>query len=233
MMKIIGSPLALPRVTGAVVPQVLRIGLLEQEGSECGGNVKQNKFDIILDNVFEREPEQITALIRAGFFRNVIISSEIESPLKDRLEVAVMSGGASVTVLNLIPPLPVPSLYGVKISRGGMGRAVRDICHHLSAYRTLWRTNGTVAILEWPIDTQPWLRPLDLAEIEIILDDLSIETDNSGGEAGYLINRAAHAVYAALPSYLPPAGSVTIARDGRTAGYDAKSETICVIGMER
>lgn len=222
-MNVAGNPVGLPRGMTQPVHQVVRIGM---SGDDDG------RADILIDNLGGDDPERITTLIRAGFFRLAILSSTV-SKWRDRIEVAAMSAGATTNIAAPLPSRPIPPFQGTKIMRGGIGRSVRDICTHLSAYRTLWRTNGQVAVLEWPVGGQPWLRPIDLAEIEVIMDDLGVEADNSGGEAGYLINRAAHAVMAALPSWLPPAGSVSLAREGKPLGYDAKSETICVIGTER
>lgn len=38
--------------------------------------------------------------------------------------------------------------------------------------------NGQAAVLEWPVGGQSWLRPLDLAEIETMIDEIGIEADN-------------------------------------------------------
>lgn len=222
-MKVVGNPVGLPRGMTQPVHQIVRIGMA---GHDDG------RADILIDNLIAGEPEKLSALIRAGFFRMAILSSTV-SKWRDRIDMAAMTAGAALNIVAPLPSKPIPPFSGTKIMRGGMGRSVHDICHHVSSYRTLWRTNGAVAVLEWPIGGAPWLRPIDISEIEIMLDDLGVEADNSNGEAGYLLNRAAHAVMAALPSWLPPAGSVTITRDGKPAGYDAKNETICVIGIER
>lgn len=62
-----------------------------------------------------------------------------------------------------------------------------------------------------------------------MIDQIGIEADNAAGEAGYLLNRLAHAVMAQLPSWLPPASAVDWAGPDSQPGYNARTETIFLV----
>jgi hypothetical protein len=184
--------------------------------------------DILIDRS-NGEFGKIAAIIRAGFFRSVYASSAIDKSLTDRLSVAVMAAGATMTMVDRLWNGSFPPWEGHKVRRGGLSGVAHDLCRYFSEWRTLWRTNGAAAVLEWPVGGQPWLRPLDLAEIEVMIDQIGIEADNADGEAGYLLNRLTHAVAAKLPSWLPPASAVEWTGPDSQPGYVVRLETIFLV----
>ncbi|WP_287999500.1 hypothetical protein [Acidiphilium sp.] len=184
--------------------------------------------DILIDGS-NGEFGKIASIIRTGFFRSVHVSSALDKSLTDRLSVAVMAAGATMTVVERLWQGAILPWQGHKIRRGGLSGVAHDLCRYFSEWRTLWRTNGAAAVLEWPVGGQPWLRPLHLAEIDVMIDQIGVEADNSAGEAGYLLHRLAHAVMARLSSWLPPASVVEWAGPNNQPGYAARAETISLV----
>ena len=215
-----GDPVRLPRVTDGPVQQVIRIG---QAGHE------DKVADILIDGSPLFDASKIASIIRAGFYRAVHVSAHLDKPVADQLSVAILSSAATMTVVDRLWQGTAPPYRAAKIMRGGLTQAAHDVCTALAAWRTLWRVNGSASILEWPTGADPWLRPLDLAEIEMMIDQMGIEADNSNGEAGYLLNRVAHMVAARLPSWLPPASVVSWAGPENVAGYNKRAETIFLV----
>ncbi len=218
MTKMIGDPVRLPGIKDGPVQQVIRIG---QAGHD------ERVVDIIIDG--QIEAAKIAAVVRAGLYRSVHVSAAIDKAVTDQLKVAMQTNDATVTTVDRLWQGTAPPYRGPKIQRGGLTQAAHNICASLAAWRTLWRVNGSASILEWPTGADPWLRPLDLAEIEMMIDQLGIEADNGAGEAGYLLNRVAHAVMAHLPSWLPPASGVSWARPENMAGYNRRTEAISLV----
>lgn len=206
-----GDPVRLPRVIDGQPQQVIRIG---QAGHD------ERVADILIDGPPFLDASKIASVVRAGFYRAVHVSAHLDKSVADQLSVAILSSGATMAVVDRLWSGIAPPYHGPKIQRGGLTQAAHDVCTALAAWRTLWRVNGSASILEWPTGADPWLRPLDLAEIEMMIDQLGIEADNGAGEAGYLLNRVAHAVMAHLPSWLPPASGVSWARPENMAGYN-------------
>jgi len=219
MTKMIGDPVRLPRVTDGPVQQVIRIG---QAGHD------ERVADIIIDGQMI-EATKIASVVRAGFYRAAHVSSAIDKSLIDQLSVAIVATGTTIMVVDRLWSGVAPPYRAAKVMRGGLTQAAHNICASLAAWRTLWRVNGAAAILEWPTGADPWLRPLDLAEIEMMIDQMGIEADNGAGEAGYLLNRVAHAVMAHLPSWLPPASGVSWAGPENMAGYNRRTEAISLV----
>lgn len=174
----------------------------------------------------------LSKIVQTAFYRAVYISSQITTARSD-IESTLKKIGAMTTWTDRLPT-SMGMLYrgDGKIRRGAMISGVRSICAALSQYRTLWRSMGQVAILECPNGSDPWLRPVDVSEIEMMIDSLGAEGDEMNGESGYILNRIAHATAAGLASWLPPSSSVDRADDENPAGYDREKETIfsCLSG---
>jgi hypothetical protein len=215
-----GDPVRLPRVMDGQAQQVIRIGMVGHD---------ERVADILIDGPPVSDASKIASIIRTGFYRAVDVSAYLDKSAIEQLSVAILSTGATMNVVHRLWQGTAPPYRAAKIMRGGLTQAVEGICAVLAAWRTLWRVNGAASILEWPTGADPWLRPLDLAEIEMMIDQLGIEADNIAGEAGYLLNRVAHAVMAQLPSWLPPASAVTWAGPENVAGYNRRAETIFLV----
>ena len=215
-----GDPVRLPRVMDGQAQQVIRIGMVGHD---------ERVADILIDDPPVSDASKIASIIRTGFYRAVDVSAYLDKSAIEQLAVAILSTGATMNVVHRLWSGVAPPYRGPKLQRGGLTQAAEGICAVLAAWRTLWRVNGVAAVLEWPVGGDPWLRPLDLAEIEMMIDQLGVEADNSLGEAGYLLNRVAHMVAARLPSWLPPASGVTWARPDNPPGYVARTEIISLV----
>lgn len=168
----------------------------------------------------------LVRIVRENFYRSVYISSQITNGRND-VDAAFKKVGAKITWVDRLPTTPSMLYRGdAKIRRGTMTNGVRSICASLAQYRTLWRHMGQTAILEKPIGADPWLRPIDVSEIEMMIDSIGVEGDETNGESGYILNRVAHAVIAGLASWLPPASSVERSDDENPPGYDRNAEAI-------
>ena len=215
-----GDPVRLPRVMDGQPQQVIRIGMVGHD---------ERVADILIDGPPFSDASKIASIIRTGFYRAVDVSAYLDKSAIEQLSVAILSTGATINVVHRLWSGVAPPYRGPKLQRGGLTQAAHNICASLAAWRTLWRVNGLAAVLEWPVGGDPWLRPLDLAEIEMMIDQLGVEADNGQGEAGYLLNRLAHAVMARLPSWLPPASSVSWAGPENQPGYNRRTEGIFLV----
>lgn len=196
---------------------VLRIGATELDRAA----------DVVMSNTLPSADDlnELTEIIQTNFYRSVYIKKEAETGGKE-IETAIRKAGAATTWCDRLPTSPAMLLQGGKVRRGTMSEAVRSICMTLARYRTLWRSMGQVAILECSTGSDPWLRPLDVSEVELMIDAIGVEGDDTHGEGGYIINRVTHAVASVLPTWLPPAGGVERAESGKPAGYDRRTEII-------
>jgi hypothetical protein len=192
--------------------------------------ISDNEYDRAADVVMSNVPSQtdlneLTRIIQSNFYRSVYIRKEIETS-RSEIEAAIRKAGATTIWCERLPTSPATLFQGGKVRRGTMAEAVRSICMALVQYRTLWRSMGQVAILECPTGSDPWLRPLEISEVEMMVDALGVEADDTQGESGYVMNRVVYAAAACLPSWLPPAASVERTKPREPAGYDRATETI-------
>lgn len=211
------SVVTLPRIVDPPILPVLLIGEAGRDDAAAALAVH--------DDLTDSDVARLSAL-RCGLWRSVFVSMAIPDDERATLSVALADLGMKVAEAASLPASTAGLWTGAKVRHGRMAGVVRSICGVLADWRTLWRTNGQAAVLELPVGGDPWLRPLDVAEVEVLIDALGVEADDEDAADDYLLSRVAHAVHAGLPSWLPPAADVAWADTDEVPGYDPANERI-------
>lgn len=219
MIRIATHPLRLSSTIDALQMPALRIGTARCDEDSCA--------DIFVEEELSKaDLDTIAAAVRDGFYRAVVVSTTVSKCAFDLIAKRVKAEGVGIGLMQAIPRIAPDLSKPICIRRGEMAEAVGSICHMLATYRILWRCDGRASVLEMPVGADPWLRRLDVSEVEVLADALTAGTADDHGQDAYLLSRIAQAVLARLPTLLPPASGVEWADEDQAPGYDQDSEII-------
>lgn len=219
MIRLAKATLRLSPTIDALQMSVLRIGATNSD--------EDGHADILVDgDLSEHDVQTVSDVVRICLYRAVIASLSISPCALDIIVERLKTEGVRIVSVEPLPRRAGDLSQPIRIARGEMTDAVRSICQVLATYRTLWRCDGYASVLERPVSADPWLRRLDVSEVEALADALTARTADDHGQDGYLLSRVAQAVLARLPTLLPPASGAEWADGEHAPGYDPESEII-------
>lgn len=219
MIRSAETALRLSPTIDALQMSVLRIGATNADDD--------GHADILVEgDLSEHDVETVSDVVRIGLYRAVITSLSISPCALDLIVERLKTEGARIGLVKRLPRRAGDLSPPIRIARGEMTDAVGSICQVLATYRTLWRCDGYASVLERPVSADPWLRRLDVSEVEALADALTAGTADDHGKDGFLLSRVAQAVLARLPTLLPPASGAEWADGEHAPGYDPDSEII-------